>query len=142
MKCFAFPEIWVQKQRYHPSLARAQCASLCRGFSHVTLLYHCHMPPHLQPPSAPVPLRADILPQQGQPIRTLDSQSREAAVKSRVRLLPSGSPRGVQGQARSSLRREYGTLSVGPGSGARARSLRPAMLLFAELCGWDFGSTD
>lgn len=49
MKRFAFPEIWVQEPRYHPSLARAQCASVCCGFSHVTLLYHCHMPSYPLP---------------------------------------------------------------------------------------------
>lgn len=49
MKHFAFLEIWVQKQRHHPSLARAQCASLCHGFSQ-KLLYHCQMPPHFHPP--------------------------------------------------------------------------------------------
>lgn len=142
MKCFAFPEIWVQKQRYHPSLARAQCASLCRGFSHVTLLYHCHMPPTSNPP---VPRSLSELISclsRVSPLGRWIPKAGKRHVIPRVRLLPSGSPRGVEGQARSSLRREYGTLSVGPGSGATARSLRPAMLLFAEHCGWDFVSTD
>lgn len=93
MKRFAFPEIWVQKQRPHPSLARAQCASLCHGFRQSTIMPLSHAPPPLSPPPhPPVPLRAVILPQQGQPIRTLDSHSREAACEAQGTLAAQWEP--------------------------------------------------
>ncbi|CAK6442693.1 unnamed protein product [Pipistrellus nathusii] len=54
-----------------------------------TIIVTCPPPPT---PSAPVPLRADILPQQGQPVRTLDSQSRGAACGTQGALAAQGEP--------------------------------------------------
>lgn len=136
MKRFAFPEIGVPKQRYNPSLVRAQCARLCRGFSQRIIVTS---PLH---PLVPWSL-SELLSRLSRvsPLGGWIPKAGRRHVKPGVRLLPSESPRGVEGQARSSLQREYVTPSVGPGSGARARSPRPALLLFAELCGWDLVST-
>lgn len=128
------------KAKISPILARAQGAS-------VSWLQPCHImvpllshAPHLLPP---VPRSLSELISclsRVSPLGRWIPKAGERHVEPRVRLLPRGSPRGVKAWCVPLCGKN--APSVGPGPGAEARSLRPAMLLSAQLCGWDFVSTD
>lgn len=146
MKCFPFLEIWVQRQRYHPSLVRAQCANFCHTKAKYMVSTSVRefflIPLSCVTPSDSITLRVDILPPQNQPVIRIAGFLKlgKQHVKPRMCLMLSRSPSGVESQAELLYAERIicHPLEAAPDSGVRARSLRPAVLpltgLWLQLC--------
>lgn len=148
MKRFPFPEIWVQRQRYHPSLVIAQCANLSLSRTKDMVLawvreflkYHCHVaPPVTQSLSELIPCLGGV-----SPVGQLDSWSPEKQrVKPRMCLLLSRSPRGVWGQGKLLFAEIMHCHPLGAPQGLRSYSKEPQTCrtalnraLWLGLCVW------